>query len=149
LVTVFSRNWFGTQRGATSGPCLLGCVRLRANHTMPSSHLCVRHFKRNIVHLCVRHFHQAFALRVARPRSLRLLGLVDRSSFLGRSRGRGLSGGRLPRFRRFLGRPTEYFFALQKNVMLARPCAAAAASVFGSFLKGGIVWRLFAHGSLI
>jgi hypothetical protein len=40
------------------------------------------------------------------------------------------------------GRPGN-FFALKKDVMLARPCAAAAASVFGNFLKGGIVWRLF------
>jgi hypothetical protein len=46
------------------------------------------------------------------------------------------------------GRPGN-FFALKKDVMLARPCAAAAASVFGIFLKGGIVWRLFAHRSLI
>jgi hypothetical protein len=41
------------------------------------------------------------------------------------------------------GRPCD-FFALKKGAMLARPCAAAAASVFGIFLKGGIVWRLFA-----
>jgi hypothetical protein len=36
----------------------------------------------------------------------------------------------------FAGRPGN-FFALKKGVMLARPCAAAAASVFGTFLKGG------------
>jgi hypothetical protein len=46
------------------------------------------------------------------------------------------------------GRPGD-FFALKKGVMLARPCTAAVASVFGNFLKGGIVWRLFAHRSLI
>jgi hypothetical protein len=46
------------------------------------------------------------------------------------------------------GRPGD-FFALKKGVMLARPCAAAAASVFGNFLKGGIFLRLFAHRSLI
>jgi hypothetical protein len=40
------------------------------------------------------------------------------------------------------GRPGD-FFALKKDAMLARPCAAAAASVFENFLKGGIVWRLF------
>jgi hypothetical protein len=34
------------------------------------------------------------------------------------------------------GQPGD-FFALKKDVMLARPCAAAAASVFGNFLKGG------------
>jgi hypothetical protein len=32
------------------------------------------------------------------------------------------------------GQPGD-FFALKKDVMLARPCAAAAASVFGNFLK--------------
>jgi hypothetical protein len=34
------------------------------------------------------------------------------------------------------GRPGD-FFALKKDVMLARPCAAAAASVFGNFFKRG------------
>jgi hypothetical protein len=35
------------------------------------------------------------------------------------------------------GRPGD-FFALKKGVMLARPCAAAAASVFGKFSKGAL-----------
>jgi hypothetical protein len=35
------------------------------------------------------------------------------------------------------GRPGD-FFALKKGAMLARPCAAAAASVFEYFLKEGI-----------
>jgi hypothetical protein len=43
-----------------------------------------------------------------------------------------------PHFVVFLaGRPGD-FFELKKDAILARPCAASAASVFGFFLKGGI-----------
>jgi hypothetical protein len=75
------------------------------------------------------------------------LGLTAEASWAAAGAGAFSAAGR-PDFGVFLaGRPGD-FYALKKGVMLARPCAAAAASVFGFFLKGGIVWRLFAHRSL-
>jgi hypothetical protein len=40
------------------------------------------------------------------------------------------------------GRPGD-FFALKKGGMLARPCATAAASVFGIFFKKGALFGAF------
>ena len=59
-------------------------------------------------------------------------GLTAAASWAAAGAG-ALSAAGCPDFGVFLaGRPGD-FYALKKGVMLARPCAAAAASVFGNF----------------